>query len=94
MLGIEFERALNPNSIYNVGFEKSSDMTTDQWNHALAQPSDTAKFAAAMKENLSRISVINGSSTDIEKMMADCIDRFISGSVEKSIDHLLDEVGK
>ena len=94
MLGIEFERALNPNSIYNVGFEKSSDMTMDQWNHALAQPFDTAKFAAAMKENLSRISVINGYSADIEKMMSDCIDRFISGTVEGSIAHLLDKVRK
>ena len=69
-------------------------MTADQWNRALAQPFDTAKFAAAMKENLSRISVINGYSIDIEKMMADCIDRFISGSMEESIDPLLDEVGK
>lgn len=94
MLGVQLDEALNPNSIYKVGFEKASDMTLEQWESALGQPFDTAKFAAAMKGNLGRISAINGYTPDIVKMMEDCISRFVTGAVDGSLDRLLNEIKK
>lgn len=94
MLGVQFDEAFNPNSVYNVGHEKCSLMTADQWYRVANQPFDTAKFATSMKENLDQISGLNGYTPDIVKMMKDCIDRFVKGVMEDSLDQLFSDVKK
>ena len=60
MLEVQLEDLFNPNSISAVGYEKHSLMTADQWYRVADQPFDTAQFAAAMKDNLHRVSGHNG----------------------------------
>jgi len=94
MIGIQFDRAFNPDSIDRVGYEKSSFMTVDQWYRVANQSFDTAKFGAAMKEHLGTISGPNNYSDDIVKMMEDCIDRFVKGVINDGMDQLISEIKK
>ena len=89
MLGAKLDAALNPNSISNVGHEKYSPMTADQWYRVANQPFDTAQFAAAMKDNLHRVSGHNGWTKDYVKMMEGFFDHFVTGAVDDSLDQLL-----
>ena len=91
MMRIQFDEAFNPNSIYNVGHEKCSMMTADQWYRVADQPFDTAQFAAVMKDNLHRVSGHNGWTEDYVKMMEGLFDHFITGAVDDSLDQLLGE---
>ena len=91
MLGAKLDAALNPNSISNVGHEKYSPMTADQWYRVANQPFDTAQFAAAMKDNLHRVSGHNGWTEDYVKMMEGFFDHFITGAVDDSLEQLLGE---
>ena len=90
MMEIQFDKAFNPNSIYNVGHEKYSMMTADQWYRVADQPFDTAQFAASMKENLHQVSGHNGWTEDYVKLLEGLFDHFITGAVEDSVDSLLD----
>lgn len=90
MIEIQFDRAFNPNSIDRVGYEKSSFMTADQWYRVADQPFDTAQFAAAMKDNLHRVSDHNGWTEDYVKMMEGFFDHFITGAADDGLDSLLD----
>lgn len=92
MMGIQFDEAFNPNSIYNVGHEKCSFMTADQWYRVADQPFDTAQFAVSMKENLHRVSGHNGWTEDYVKLMEGLFDHFITGAVDDSLDQLLDGI--
>lgn len=91
MMRIQFDEAFNPNSIYNVGHEKCSMMTADQWYRVADQPFDTAQFAAAMKDNLHRVSGHNGWTEDYVKRMEGLFDHFITGAVDDSLEQLLGE---
>ncbi|WP_297294524.1 hypothetical protein [uncultured Oscillibacter sp.] len=91
MLNNQFERAFNPNYYMIVGHEKSSFMTADQWYRVADQPFDTAQFAAAMKDNLHRVSGHNGWTEDYVKMMEGLFDHVITGAVDDSLDQLLDK---
>ena len=91
MMEVQFDEAFNPNSIWNVGHEKASFMTADQWYRVADQPFDTAQFAAAMKDNLHRVSGHNGWTEDYVKMMEGFFDHFITGAVDDSLDQLLGE---
>ncbi|WP_300757826.1 hypothetical protein [uncultured Oscillibacter sp.] len=91
MMNNQFERAFNPNYYMIVGHEKSSFMTADQWYRVANQPFDTAQFAAAMKDNLHRVSGHNGWTEDYVKMMEGFFDHFITGAVDDSLDQLLGE---
>ena len=90
MLGAKLDAALNPNSISNVGHEKYSPMTADQWYRVANQPFDTAQFAAAMKDNLHRVSGHNGWTEDYVKMMEGFFYHFITGAADDGLDSLLD----
>lgn len=91
MLNNQFESAFNPNYYMTVGDEKSSFMTPDQWYRVANQPFDTAQFAAAMKDNLHRVSGHNGWTEDYVKMMEGFFDHFITGAVDDSLEQLLGE---
>lgn len=91
MMGVQFDEAFNPNSIYNVGHEKGSLMTADQWYRVANQPFDTAQFAASMKENLHQVSGHNGWTEDYVKLMEGLFDHFITGAIDDSLDQLLGE---
>nr|WP_326203787.1 hypothetical protein [uncultured Oscillibacter sp.] len=90
MMRIQFDEAFNPNSIYNVGHEKCSMMTADQWYRVADQPFDTAQFAAAMKDNLHRVSGHNGWTEDYVKLLEGLFDHFITGAADDGLDSLLD----
>ena len=90
ILNNQFETAFNPNYYMTVGGEKSSFMTADQWYRVANQPFDTAQFAAAMKDNLHRVSGLNGWTKEYVKMMEGFFDHFVNGAVEDSVDSLLD----
>ena len=89
MMGVQFDEAFNPNSIYNVGHEKASFMTADQWYRVANQPFDTVQFAASMKENVHQVSGHNGWTEDYVKLLEGLFDHFITGAVEVSLDQLL-----
>lgn len=89
ILNNQFESAFNPNYYMTVGDEKSSFMTPDQWYRVANQPFNTAQFAAAMKDNLHRVSGHNGWTEDYVKMMEGFFDHFITGAVDGSLDRLL-----
>lgn len=91
ILNTQFERAFNPNYYMTVGDEKSSFMTADQWYRVANQPFDTAKFVAAMKDNLHLVSGHNGWTEDYVKLMEGLFDRFITGAIDDSLDQLLGE---
>ena len=91
MMNNQFERAFNPNYYMIVGHEKSSFMTADQWYRVADQPFDTAQFAAAMKDNLHRVSGHNGWTEDYVKLLEGLFDHFITGAVDDSLDQLLGE---
>ena len=91
MLSNQFEEVFNPNSISKVGIEKYTLMTADQWYRVADQPFDTAQFAAAMKDNLHRVSGHNGWTEDYVKRMEGLFDHFITGAVDDSLDQLLGE---
>lgn len=91
MLRAKLDAALNPNSISNVGHEKCSPMTADQWYRVANQPFDTVQFAAAMKKNVHQVSGLNGWSKEYVKMMEGFFDHFITGAVDDSLDQLLSE---
>ena len=91
ILDNQFERAFNPNYYMTVGDEKSSFMTADQWYRVANQPFDTAKFVAAMKDNLHLVSGHNGWTEDYVKLMEGLFDRFITGAIDDSLDQLLGE---
>ena len=65
-------------------------MTADQWYRVADQPFDTAQFAAAMKDNLHRVSGHNGWTEDYVKMMEGFFDHFITGAADDGLDSLLD----
>ncbi len=90
MMRIQFDEAFNPNSIYNVGHDNSSMMTADQWYRVADQPFDTAQFAAAMKDNLHRVSGHNGWTEDYVKLLEGLFDHFITGAADDGLDSLLD----
>lgn len=92
MMRVQFDEAFNPNSVYNVGHEKCSLMTADQWYRVADQPFDTAQFAAAMKDNLHRVSGHNSWTKDYVKLMEGFFDHFITGAVDGSLDQLLDGI--
>ena len=94
MLRERFQEAFNPNSISKVGIEKYTPMTADQWYRVADQPFDTAQFAAAMKDNLHRVSGHNGWTEDYVKMMEGFFDHFITGAVDDSLEQLLDGAKK
>ena len=94
IIGIQFDDAFNPNSIDNVGPEKYTLMTADQWYRVANQPFDKAGFAATMKEHLGRIGSANGYTGDIVKMMEDCIDQFVKGVIGNSFEELIGETKK
>lgn len=89
MMRVQFDEAFNPNSVYNVGHEKCSLMTADQWYRVADQPFDTAQFAASMKENLHRVSGHNGWTEDYVKLMEGLFDHFITGAIDDSLDQML-----
>ena len=91
MLSERFQEAFNPNSISKVGIEKYTPMTADQWYRVADQPFDTAQFAAAMKDNLHRVSGHNGWTEDYVKRMEGLFDHFITGAVDDSLEQLLGE---
>ena len=90
MLEVQLEDLFNPNSISAVGYEKHSLMTADQWYRVADQPFDTAQFAAAMKDNLHRVSGHNGWTEDYVKLMEGLFDHFITGAADDGLDSLLD----
>ena len=90
MLEVQLEDLFNPNSISAVGYEKHSLMTADQWYRVANQPFDTAQFAAAMKDNLHRVSGHNGWTEDYVKLMEGLFDHFITGAADDGLDSLLD----
>lgn len=91
MLRHQFEVTFNPNDICNVGPEKCSLMTADQWYRVADQPFDMAKLAAELKKQLARISGPNGWTEDYVKMMEGFFDHFVTGAVDDSLDQLLEE---
>lgn len=92
MLKHQFDIAFNPNSIYNVGYEKSDFMTADQWYCVADQPFDADRMATAMKDNLDRISGDNRYTEDIRQLFLDYIERFISQTMGYGIDRLISEI--
>ena len=90
MLEVQLEDLFNPNSISAVGYEKHSLMTADQWYRVADQPFDTAQFAAAMKDNLHRVSGHNGWTEDYVKLLEGLFDHFITGAADDGLGSLLD----
>ena len=89
IIGIQFDDAFNPNSIDNVGPERYTLMTADQWYRVANQPFDKAGFAATMKEHLGRIGSANGYTDNIIKMMEDCIDQFVKETIDGGLNQLI-----
>ncbi len=95
MLEIQFEYAFNPDYTKRDGPEDINlRMSTDQWNRIANQPFDTAKLSSGMKAQLGRISGPNKYSSDIVKLMEDCIDRFIGRVIDGGMDQLISELKK
>lgn len=90
LIQTQFEHAFNPDYLKKDGADVILHISTAQWNRIADQPLDTAKLAAGMREQLGRIRSANGYTDEIVKTMEDCMDLFVKGVIDDSLDRLLD----
>lgn len=89
LMRIQFEHAFNPDFLKQDGLDVNLHISTEQWNRVANQPFDAAKLAAGMKEQLGRIRTVNGFTDDFVRTMEECIDLFVKGVIDDSLDQML-----